>query len=102
MFHIYSSYTYFPYTTLFRSPCIKKAPQLMRRGFEIVGNVRLSDYQFTGCNCISTSSVSSSERLIVCSLSEYPSCETSRDRKSTRLNSSHVAISYAVFCFKKK
>src|SRR5439155_23756741 len=28
--------------------------------------------------------------------------EASRDRKSTRLNSSHVAISYAVFCLKKK
>src|SRR5690625_4439960 len=27
---------------------------------------------------------------------------TIRDRKSTRLNSSHVAISYAVFCLKKK
>src|SRR5437868_11624328 len=27
---------------------------------------------------------------------------TSRDRKSTRLNSSHVSISYAVFCLKKK
>src|SRR5437660_8917721 len=27
---------------------------------------------------------------------------TSTDRKSTRLNSSHVAISYAVFCLKKK
>src|SRR5439155_26305411 len=27
---------------------------------------------------------------------------TLRDRKSTRLNSSHVAISYAVFCLKKK
>src|SRR5690625_6147679 len=27
---------------------------------------------------------------------------TVRDRKSTRLNSSHVAISYAVFCLKKK
>src|SRR5690625_6598063 len=27
---------------------------------------------------------------------------TTRDRKSTRLNSSHVAISYAVFCLKKK
>src|SRR5690625_6537572 len=26
----------------------------------------------------------------------------SKDRKSTRLNSSHVAISYAVFCLKKK
>src|SRR5690625_6999631 len=28
--------------------------------------------------------------------------KTTRDRKSTRLNSSHVAISYAVFCLKKK
>src|SRR5690554_7761836 len=28
--------------------------------------------------------------------------ETSRDRKSTRLNSSHVRTSYAVFCLKKK
>src|SRR5699024_12743905 len=30
------------------------------------------------------------------------SCAGSRDRKSTRLNSSHVSISYAVFCLKKK
>src|SRR5690625_6276098 len=30
------------------------------------------------------------------------SLATVRDRKSTRLNSSHVAISYAVFCLKKK
>src|SRR6266704_5400716 len=29
-------------------------------------------------------------------------CARSRDRKSTRLNSSHVSISYAVFCLKKK
>src|SRR5690606_39421257 len=29
-------------------------------------------------------------------------CWASRDRKSTRLNSSHVKISYAVFCLKKK
>src|SRR5690606_40595741 len=28
--------------------------------------------------------------------------EMTRDRKSTRLNSSHVKISYAVFCLKKK
>src|SRR5690625_1550542 len=28
--------------------------------------------------------------------------QAARDRKSTRLNSSHVAISYAVFCLKKK
>src|SRR5207245_8060878 len=29
-------------------------------------------------------------------------CEVLRDRKSTRLNSSHGSISYAVFCLKKK
>src|SRR5207253_11238408 len=29
-------------------------------------------------------------------------CDVRADRKSTRLNSSHVAISYAVFCLKKK
>src|SRR5438034_3860950 len=29
-------------------------------------------------------------------------CETQADRKSTRLNSSHTVISYAVFCLKKK
>src|SRR5688572_32497483 len=29
-------------------------------------------------------------------------CEEKRDRKSTRLNSSHSQISYAVFCLKKK
>src|SRR5690625_7127294 len=31
-----------------------------------------------------------------------PKYYTGKDRKSTRLNSSHVAISYAVFCLKKK
>src|SRR5947209_9711096 len=30
------------------------------------------------------------------------SCDRERDRKSTRLNSSHANISYAVFCLKKK
>src|SRR2546428_5273218 len=33
---------------------------------------------------------------------EWPSGRTARDRKSTRLNSSHDQISYAVFCLKKK
>src|SRR5437868_12163163 len=34
--------------------------------------------------------------------SKLPLQVTERDRKSTRLNSSHVSISYAVFCLKKK
>src|SRR5690606_41209195 len=37
-----------------------------------------------------------------CRLHGPPGGETRRDRKSTRLNSSHVKISYAVFCLKKK
>src|SRR5690606_42061256 len=35
-------------------------------------------------------------------LSETHVAQASEDRKSTRLNSSHVKISYAVFCLKKK
>src|SRR5690349_22580468 len=35
-------------------------------------------------------------------LTRYPAGLKGRDRKSTRLNSSHVEISYAVFCLKKK
>src|SRR5699024_11876275 len=33
---------------------------------------------------------------------QLSTAEIGRDRKSTRLNSSHVSISYAVFCLKKK
>src|SRR3989442_6453395 len=33
---------------------------------------------------------------------ESGDCQIDRDRQSTRLNSSHVRISYAVFCLKKK
>src|SRR5438270_8070008 len=33
---------------------------------------------------------------------EHPQCRSGQDRKSTRLNSSHSQISYAVFCLKKK
>src|SRR5207253_6078460 len=39
---------------------------------------------------------------IFCATSEPDLWQSVRDRKSTRLNSSHVAISYAVFCLKKK
>src|SRR5437868_7263929 len=55
------------------------------------------------------SSRSPRERLCSCSnsrrlprTSSTTSSSSMRDRKSTRLNSSHVSISYAVFCLKKK
>src|SRR5690625_1199573 len=49
------------------------------------------------------SSIGPVHRLPPFDLHYYPADEFSRtDRKSTRLNSSHVAISYAVFCLKEK
>src|SRR5438034_2404599 len=66
--------TLFPYTTLFRSHCA--------HGSSV------------------TYSVQSPSRS-VCSR-ESACCTAKRDRKSTRLNSSHTVISYAVFCLKKK
>src|SRR5437667_5103883 len=38
----------------------------------------------------------------VCPLERWLDDATLQDRKSTRLNSSHITISYAVFCLKKK
>src|SRR3712207_7849415 len=40
--------------------------------------------------------------VVVCALVRLASGLVARDRKSTRLNSSHANISYAVFCLKKK
>src|SRR5258708_11590013 len=68
--------TLFPYTTLFRSIAFDKA--LRTRG-------SLSGFFASGAPALSVTNG-----------------ETSRDRKSTRLNSSHQIISYAVFCLKKK
>src|SRR3989442_8530118 len=74
--------TLFPYTTLFRS-----AASLNRRRRAVdrtaLGNAEDSAVAATTVNA----------RV----LGSKP-----RDRKSTRLNSSHVRISYAVFCLKKK
>src|SRR2546430_13065578 len=74
--------TLFPYTTLFRSPPIL---DLDRPGPEHFPNGDLSLIEFNGR---------------VLELAEDPSVPL--DRKSTRLNSSHSQISYAVFCLKKK
>src|SRR2546426_3920774 len=71
--------TLFPYTTLFRSPT---AQLLLARGTQVHGLRELSTL------------------LVVRRLEDGESSR--RDRKSTRLNSSHLVISYAVFCLKKK
>src|SRR5438270_9726220 len=66
--------TLFPYTTLFRSP----ATTLLTE------------------NDVADRIARGRVRHIVCA------AELAPDRKSTRLNSSHSQISYAVFCLKKK
>src|SRR5438477_6853293 len=81
--------TLFPYTTLFRSCHVYSA------GYDLVNDydgvfARLED-------------VLGRDRLKVMHLNDSKTPFSSRrDRKSTRLNSSHMSISYAVFCLKKK
>src|SRR5438874_8878784 len=66
--------TLFPYTTLFRS--CHDVSALFR------GSIHLGPFSAAAANCCGRG--------------------RERDRKSTRLNSSHVENSYAVFCLKKK
>src|SRR5690554_7007533 len=78
--------TLFPYTTLFRSD----------PGWILPGNQRTSDV--TGDSPHAGSLERHFHELRLAS----PVTDAQGDRKSTRLNSSHVRISYAVFCLKKK
>src|SRR5256885_12050562 len=86
--------TLFPYTTLFRS-CHPRRPR--RRPF-----LRGRPSRFPPFRRLRARSASSRTRRPENTPLESvrPVCE--EDRKSTRLNSSHLVISYAVFCLKKK
>src|SRR5688572_31884801 len=81
--------TLFPYTTLFRSG----------EQVRLVGGRRHADSMARppGARPSSSSPAPSSERPVLARKTS-----SSEDRKSTRLNSSHSQISYAVFCLKKK
>src|SRR3989442_6522772 len=85
--------TLFPYTTLFRSPIF--AFGLVAFGFLGMGPVTIAVDSFGPVtdNAQSVYELSQIEKV--------PGIRA-EDRKSTRLNSSHVRISYAVFCLKKK
>src|SRR5256885_10694133 len=93
--------TLFPYTTLFRStvradgvaPCDAGDPGVVEVGRRKVGarEVRVGEGGLVevGSRQVGTSQVGAGQ---VCTV------EVGADRKSTRLNSSHLVISYAVFC----
>src|SRR5207249_5682907 len=70
---------------------------LKRRGFDIVlADLYMS--QVDGLTLLRTALTTNHDTIVIV-MTGNPSVE---DRKSTRLNSSHVSISYAVFCLKKK
>src|SRR3712207_7091288 len=83
--------TLFPYTTLFRSALL-------------AANVAEGDAE----RPVLAFEETGAYRLLLSAMSEDPGelqrfyAETVEDRKSTRLNSSHANISYAVFCLTKK
>src|SRR2546430_10190409 len=74
--------TLFPYTTLFRSVEVDAGKQKLRLSFQVE---------------VFAATVPKEQQLWVTNWFWFD-----QDRKSTRLNSSHSQISYAVFCLKKK
>src|SRR5256885_9772257 len=75
--------TLFPYTTLFRSAFLCRGVDRLPTALSVT---RWALPQLT-------------PSAWICCLNDF---SLKRDRKSTRLNSSHLVISYAVFCLKKK
>src|SRR3712207_7130311 len=74
--------TLFPYTTLFRSKRASGSPGFDRSADYVAEQLRQAGYRVR--------------------FEEFSFPYFKEDRKSTRLNSSHANISYAVFCLKKK
>src|SRR5439155_14213960 len=94
--------TLFPYTTLFRSIGVYPQKQEARNWIGVVLPVgRLTVAQMRGLADIARAYGDGDIRLTVWQNLLISGVPTDKDRKSTRLNSSHVAISYAVFCLKK-
>src|SRR2546427_7840860 len=87
--------TLFPYTTLFRSGCCNAAIH----GCRCNGKRRQPS---AGAGPDSAAARAADRALVVHFDVQAVAEELHRDRKSTRLNSSHSQISYAVFCLKKK
>src|SRR2546430_9163891 len=87
--------TLFPYTTLFRSKVVQ-ATRKPCLAYKILAAGRRIESRAQVRQCFETafSNIKPTDAVIVGMYQQ--------DRKSTRLNSSHSQISYAVFCLKKK
>src|SRR5437762_11440481 len=88
--------TLFPYTTLFRSRSIVHLLPVRRRSFaDGKSAMNLAAITRIGAADLGNQRVAFFQLTVGMKLRR-------QDRKSTRLNSSHRCISYAVFCLKKK
>src|SRR5438067_8547650 len=88
--------TLFPYTTLFRSNLHFN----YNRSHTQLSNLYQNNLNVAGqAGITGTAQDPFDYGVPVLSFTNF---QSARDRKSTRLNSSHVSISYAVFCLKKK
>src|SRR2546427_2012331 len=87
--------TLFPYTTLFRSlverGLVRRDGDKVTLGRNLIGTLRSRELDTMGRRLAQETG-----------LAHMPAESGESDRKSTRLNSSHSQISYAVFCLKKK
>src|SRR2546426_4670341 len=81
--------TLFPYTTLFRSLGHRRAAQ------DVAALQDERPQSRPGQVC-------GADQPVVAAAHDHSVVAPGQDRKSTRLNSSHLVISYAVFCLKKK
>src|SRR3712207_8927747 len=92
--------TLFPYTTLFRSMGYptKGVEKLVARGLGIRERIQSRRANLALTAALEHYTATLAETI----MSSEPAREMFEDRKSTRLNSSHANISYAVFCLKKK
>src|SRR2546430_5504026 len=99
--------TLFPYTTLFRSRAdalptqlhflLQRAQQLgALKQADLFAPVRVADYLLEKDRLFARVTLDDAENAL------YEQLYARLDRKSTRLNSSHSQISYAVFCLKNK
>src|SRR5690242_21222743 len=84
--------TLFPYTTLFRSHLPVEDRDHVEAAVDQVAEPRVSPHERGPFG----------RRCGPFRVQPRECCARERDRKSTRLNSSHMSISYAVFCLKKK
>src|SRR3712207_7115742 len=90
--------TLFPYTTLFRSPLARERRH-DAQAFRGVVEQEPDHQKRTERNLAGGVGGADGDPLAQVVQSD---AERDEDRKSTRLNSSHANISYAVFCLKKK